>query len=108
MYKELIVNVSETETRVALVEDGNISELFIERGDEENITGNIYKGTVQRVLPGMQAAFVDIGLKQATFLYVDDVIKKQNLDESEPPEKINGLTDKDDFVPNNTQRNIPI
>lgn len=108
MYKELIVNVCETETRVALVEDGNISELFIERGDEENITGNIYKGTVQRVLPGMQAAFVDIGLKQATFLYVDDVIKKQNLDESEPPERINGLTDKDDFVPNNTQRDIPI
>jgi ribonuclease G len=108
MYKELIVNVSETETRVALVEDGNITELFIERGDEENITGNIYKGTVQRVLPGMQAAFVDIGLKQAAFLYVDDVIKKQNLDEEEPPEKPNGLTDKDDFVPNNTQRNIPI
>ncbi len=108
MYKELIVNVSETETRVALVEDGNITELFIERGDEENITGNIYKGTVQRVLPGMQAAFVDIGLKQAAFLYVDDVIKKQNLDEAEPPEKVNGLTDKDDFVPNNTQRNIPI
>lgn len=108
MYKELIVNVSETETRVALVEDGNVTELFIERGDEENITGNIYKGTVQRVLPGMQAAFVDIGLKQAAFLYVDDVIKKQNLDEKEPPEKPNGLTDKDDFVPDNTQRNIPI
>ena len=108
MYKELIVNVCETETRVALVEDGNVTELFIERGDEENITGNIYKGTVQRVLPGMQAAFVDIGLKQAAFLYVDDVIKKQNLDEEEPPEKPNGLTDKDEFVPNNTQRNIPI
>lgn len=107
MYKELIVNVSENETRVALIEDGNIVELFIERGDEENITGNIYKGTVQRVLPGMQAAFVDIGLKQAAFLYVDDVIKKQNLDEDEPPENSRD-EERDDFVPDNTSRNIPI
>lgn len=109
MYKELIVNVSENETRVALIEDGNIAELFIERGDEENITGNIYKGTIQRVLPGMQAAFVDIGLKQAAFLYVDDVIKKQNLDEDEPPENGNGVEEeKDEFAPDNTTRNIPI
>lgn len=109
MYKELIVNVSENETRVALIEDGNIVELFIERGDEENITGNIYKGTIQRVLPGMQAAFVDIGLKQAAFLYVDDVIRRQNLEEGEPPENgSNDDDDKDEFVPDNTKRNIPI
>ncbi|MBU1168803.1 MAG: Rne/Rng family ribonuclease [Proteobacteria bacterium] len=108
MYKELIVNVTENETRVALIEDGNITELFIERGDEENITGNIYKGTVQRVLPGMQAAFVDIGLKQAAFLYVDDVIKKQNLDADEPPENGIVIQDKEDFLPDNTSRNIPI
>ena len=74
--KELIVNVTSNETRVALVENGNIVELFIERGDDSNITGNIYKGRVQRVLPGMQAAFVDIGLKQAAFLYVDDVLEE--------------------------------
>lgn len=111
MYKELIVNVTENETRVALIEDGNIVELFIERGDEENITGNIYKGTIQRVLPGMQAAFVDIGLKQAAFLYVDDVIKKQNLDADEPPDNAlqsSDASDKDDFAPDNTSRNIPI
>lgn len=109
MYKELIVNVTENETRVALIEDGNIVELFIERGDDENITGNIYKGTVQRVLPGMQAAFIDIGLKQAAFLYVDDVIKKQNLNENEPPENnVPELDEKDEFVPDNTRRNIPI
>lgn len=66
--KELIINVIESETRVALVENGTIAELFIERGDESNIAGNIYKGRVQRVLPGMQAAFVDIGLSgQAAF-----------------------------------------
>lgn len=73
MLKELVVNAAEHETRVALLENGTIAELFIEQDDESNITGNIYKGKIQRVLPGMQAAFVDIGLAQAAFLYVDDI-----------------------------------
>lgn len=80
MFRELIINVAEHETRVALLEDGNIVELFINRGDETDITGNIHKGRVQRVLPGMQAAFVDIGLDQAAFLYVDDLIHDQFCD----------------------------
>ena len=75
MYKEIVINVSQRETRVALLEDGTIVELFIERGDDADITGNIYKGRVQRVLPGIQAAFVDIGLNQAAFIYVDDVLR---------------------------------
>ena len=74
MHKKLVINVTEHETRVALLENGTIVELFIERGDDSNIAGNIYKGRVQRVLPGMQAAFVDIGLNQAAFIYVDDVV----------------------------------
>jgi ribonuclease G len=74
MHRKLVINETAHETRAALLEDGNIVELFIERGDESNITGNIYKGRVQRVLPGIQAAFVDINLQQAAFLYVDDVI----------------------------------
>jgi ribonuclease G len=73
MYKQLIVNVSDHETRVALLEDGTIVELHLDRGDDSDVTGNIYKGKVLRVLPGMQAAFVDIGLNQAAFIYVDDV-----------------------------------
>ena len=73
MYKQLIINVSEHETRVALLEDGTIAELYIDRGDDSNIVGNVYKGKVLRVLPGMQAAFVNIGLNQAAFIYVDDV-----------------------------------
>jgi len=73
MYKKIIINVAPHETRVALLEDGTIVELFIERKDESNIAGNFYKGRVQRVLPGMQAAFVDIGLNQAAFLYVNDI-----------------------------------
>ncbi len=74
MYKEIVVNVTDYETRVALLEDGTIVELYIERQDETDSAGNIYKGRVQRVLPGMQAAFVDIGLNQAAFIYVDDVL----------------------------------
>ena len=76
MYKKIIINVADHETRVALMEDETIAELFIERKGSRDNTGNIYKGRVQRVLPGMQAAFVDIGLNQAAFIYVDDVIRE--------------------------------
>ena len=74
MLKELVVNSAPHETRVALLENGTIVEVFIEREDETSIAGNIYKGRVQRVLPGMQAAFVDIGFDMAAFIYVDDVL----------------------------------
>jgi ribonuclease G len=73
MSTELIVNASLPETRIALMESGEIQELLIERAQGKGIVGNIYKGRVTRVLPGMQAAFVDIGLEKAAFLYVDDV-----------------------------------
>lgn len=78
MYRQIVINVADHETRVALLEDGTIAELFIERGDDADLAGNIYKGRIQRVLPGMQAAFIDIGLDQAAFIYVDDVLC-QNL-----------------------------
>src|SRR3954469_11853155 len=69
----LVVNATSYETRVALIENGIISELFYERKRERGVVGNIYKGKVVRVLPGMNAAFVDIGLEKAAFLYVTDV-----------------------------------
>ena len=69
----LVINADGPETRVALVENGQIVELYIERRRERGIVGNIYKGKVLRVLPGMQAAFVDIGTDKAAFLYVADV-----------------------------------
>ncbi|MCG8342006.1 MAG: Rne/Rng family ribonuclease, partial [Chlorobiales bacterium] len=78
MLKELVVNSAPHETRVALLENGTIVEVFIEREDETSIAGNIYKGRVQRVLPGMQAAFVDIGFDQAAFIYVDDVLDTES------------------------------
>lgn len=74
MFSELVVNVTFSETRLALLEDGTLAEFFIERKKEKSISGNIYKGKVVRVLPGMDAAFVDIGLDRASFLYVKDVV----------------------------------
>ncbi|MCL2760701.1 MAG: Rne/Rng family ribonuclease [Desulfuromonadales bacterium] len=73
MANELVINTTSHETRVALIENGTIAELYIERSKVKGIVGNIYKGKVIRVLPGMQAAFVDIGLDKAAFLYVADV-----------------------------------
>ncbi len=73
MSDHLVVNVMPFETRVALVEDDVVAEVFIERHCDRGIVGNIYLGRVQRVLPGMQAAFVEIGLDKAAFLYVGDV-----------------------------------
>src|SRR6056297_1463425 len=73
MTKELVINTTSHETRVALLEGGHIAELYIERERERGIVGNIYKGKVVRVLPGMQAAFVDIGLERAAFIHAHEV-----------------------------------
>ena len=73
MANEIIINVKPQETRVALLEEGVLAELYIERTKDRGIMGNIYKGKVVKVLPWMQAAFVDIGLEKAAFLYVSDV-----------------------------------
>ena len=73
MGSELVINTTSHETRIALIENGTIAELYIERSKIKGIVGNIYKGRVIRVLPGMQAAFVDIGMEKAAFLYVADV-----------------------------------
>jgi len=73
MVTELLINVRPHETRIALTENGNVVEFYLERSSTEGLTANIYKGKVLRVLPGMQAAFVDIGQSRAAFLYVADV-----------------------------------
>lgn len=73
MSNELLVNVSKQECRVALLEGGQVVEFYIERKGDSSYVGNIYKGRVIKVLKGMQACFVDIGLDKAAFLYVDDI-----------------------------------
>ncbi|MGI9333109.1 MAG: Rne/Rng family ribonuclease [Gammaproteobacteria bacterium] len=73
MSAELLVNVTPRETRVALIENGVLKEIYLERANRRGIVGNIFKGKVVRVLPGMQAAFVDIGLERAAFLHASDI-----------------------------------
>jgi ribonuclease G len=76
MARELIVSTRPEETRVALLEDGVVSELFLEREAQRGIVGSIYKGRVSRVLPGMQSAFVDLGLERDAFLHATDVFEE--------------------------------
>jgi len=83
MSEELLVNVTPRETRVAVVENGMLQELHIERGSQRGVVGNIYKGKVQRVMPGMQAAFVDIGLERAAFLHANDIFRSALLETAE-------------------------
>ena len=71
--EELLINVTPRETRVAVVENGVLQEIYVERVNKRGLVGNIYKGRVSRVLPGMQAAFVDIGLDRAAFLHASDI-----------------------------------
>ena len=86
MSAELLVNVTPRETRVAVIENGMLQETFIERANRRGLVGNIYKGCVCRVLPGMQAAFVDIGLDRAAFLHASDIVgaSKDPADEKTP------------------------
>ncbi|WP_425446589.1 Rne/Rng family ribonuclease [Dethiothermospora halolimnae] len=76
---EIIIDAGLKEDRVAVLEDGNLVELYMERKESKKILGNIYKGRVVNVLPGMQAAFVDIGLEKNAFLYIKDAIPKDQL-----------------------------
>src|ERR1051326_8100063 len=84
MSRELIVSVNGREKKIAIVENERVTEFYIERGEQnQGIVGNLYKGRVMRVLPGMQSAFVDIGLERDAFLYVSDF-----FDEEEEFERI--------------------
>src|SRR6516162_3847936 len=79
MSKELVISATSHERRVAILEEGQLVEIYIEREKEFALVGSIYKGKVTRVLPGMQSAFVDIGLDGDAFLYVSDVF--ENLED---------------------------
>ena len=81
MTKELFVSSTPHETKVGLVEDDQLAEIYLERENEYTLAGSIYKGRVTRVLPGMQSAFVDIGLERDAFLYVSDFMELEDHDE---------------------------
>ena len=86
MTEEILINVTPQETRVAVTGSGVVQELLIERSASRGLVGNIYMGRVARVLPGMQSAFVEIGLERAAFLHVADIWK--NRESGKPIEKI--------------------
>src|SRR5262247_707648 len=83
MTRELFVSTTPHETKVGLVEDDLLAEIYLERENEYTLAGSIYKGRVTRVLPGMQSAFVDIGLERDAFLYVSDFMELEDADEVE-------------------------
>jgi ribonuclease G len=76
MSEEILINVTPQETRIAVVENGVLQEIYIERTRRRGLVGNIYKGRVSRVLPGMQAAFVDVGLQRTAFLHASDIVNQ--------------------------------
>jgi Rne/Rng family ribonuclease len=90
MNKEMIIASNGHETRVAILEDDLVAEIFVERERNRGVVGNVYKGRVSKVLPGMQSAFVDIGLERDGFLYVSDVINPADLFDDEEEDEENG------------------
>src|ERR1700759_2170652 len=78
MSKELVISSNRHETRVALLEDDQLVEVYFQRANEYSLAGSIHKGRVTRVLPGMQSAFVDLGLERDTFLYVSDFFEEND------------------------------
>ena len=89
MSKELVISATPHETRVAIMEDGQLCEIYIEREKEFALVGSLYKGRVTRVLPGMQSAFVDIGLDSDAFLYVSDFLEHlEDYDHVEPKARV--------------------
>src|SRR5690606_35034525 len=98
MRREIVVNAGHGETRAAVLEDRRLAELYIERDEDERVVGNIYKGRVENVLPGMQAAFVNIGLERNAFLYVDDALAHYRNGiggDDEPAERVRVRSIKD-------------
>src|ERR1035441_8964631 len=87
MAKEICISSTPHETRLAILEDDQLAEIYYERENEYTLAGSIYNGRVTRVLPGMQSAFVDLGLERDAFLYVTDFIELEDQEENDELEK---------------------
>ena len=75
MTRKMLIESDPYETRIAVLEEDRLTEVFLERRHHRGVVGNIYKGKVSRVMPGMQAAFVEIGLERAAFLHASDIVR---------------------------------
>src|SRR5216683_2696414 len=88
MSKELVISSNRHETKVAILEDDQLVEIYFQRANEYSLAGSIHKGRVTRVLPGMQSAFVDLGLERDTFLYVSDFLEEhEDFDRISPDDR---------------------
>src|SRR5918996_4223817 len=100
MTKEMIISSNGHETRVSILEDDLVAEIFVERERNRGVVGNVYKGRVSKVLPGMQSAFIDLGLERDGFLYVSDVLSTE-----EAFAKFSGDDDEEDEANGNKDAN---
>ena len=88
MSEEILINVTPQETRIAMMENGVVQELQIERSTSLGLVGNVYRGVVCRVLPGMQSAFVEMGLQRAAFLHAGDILECGDSDAPRPIQEV--------------------
>lgn len=107
--KQLIINITDYETRIALIESGQVVEYYIERIQDKGLVGSIFKGVVRRVLPGIQSCFVDIGLDRSAFLYGGDIQTFESsklpidLDDDEKPSTVHHNVRIEDLVKENQE-----
>jgi ribonuclease G len=94
MIKDILVDSKPGQTRVAILEDGELAEIYMDLPEQQKLFGNIYRGKVERVLPGMQCAFVDIGLDKNAFLYAGDIFTAVSPDQEEPNHHTHGTVEK--------------
>src|ERR1700721_4739909 len=94
MSKELVIAANRHEIKVGILEDDQLVEVFFQRGNEYSLAGSIHKGRVTRVLPGMQSAFVDLGLERDTFLYVSDFFEENEDIDTVADDKPQGRSDR--------------
>lgn len=98
MKKQIIINSTHAETRIAILEDGRVAELFFERDNDKGLVGNIYKGKVSRVLPGMQASFIDVGIDRTAFLYGGDTLDPLYIQQRQEAERQNSESGEIEFT----------
>ena len=87
MKREILINAGARETRVAILEDEKLVELLVDRPDNRRMVGDVYLGKVEAVLPGIQAAFVDIGTEKSAFLHASDVVEDDSDEDADPDDK---------------------
>jgi ribonuclease G len=90
MKREILINANPRETRVAIIEDDQLVELLVDRPEARRMVGDIYLGKVEAVLPGIQAAFVDIGTEKSAFLHASDLVFDEDGDDDDAEEEDNG------------------